>query len=415
MVNEKTGQRELAYVSQVRDITPMNADKLECVHIDGWHCVCGKGEFKVGDIGVFFEIDSKLPEVEPFTSMEFLKSKKYKISTQKIRGEYSQGLFVSPSVFGWEVYTDGDGTKYIHIDKKSYGVGDFLTDKLGVTYAVKEDNERKGKVDPIRSMQDRHRKFFKKPIVKKMMKYKWFRKLMLLFLGRKKNNGEKKFPVGRFPGVTITDQSRIENLPWVLQDKTPFIRTMKCDGSSGTYILEKKHFGRYEFYVCSRRVRMLKPSQECFFGSDNYYWEVAKKYDIENKLKDYLTKNPDITWVCWQGEVCAPKIQGNPHGLTETHFFCFHMTDSKNGRFDIREAENIWKSYDMEVVPIDKDEYILPDDLEEFKLTADGLYDPSVCEGKTNQPREGFVYYKTTDPTFSFKNVSREYLLKHGG
>ena len=48
-------------------------------------------------------------------------------------------------------------------------------------------------------------------------------------------------------------------------------------------------------------------------------------------------------------------------------------------------------------------------------LAPDGYYNPSVCEGKNNIPREGYVYYKTTDPNFSFKNVSREYLLKHNG
>lgn len=204
-----------------------------------------------------------------------------------------------------------------------------------------------------------------------------------------------------------------ENLPHILEDKTPFIVTQKCDGSSGTYILERKSKHKYEFYVCSRRIRLLTPQQQCFYDDKNYYWEVAQKYDIENKMKDYLEKNPDISFVCWQGEICAPGIQKNPHHLNETHFYAFHFTDSKNGRYDIRDAEKIWKSYGIEVVPIVNDNYIMPDNFEEFKSTADGTYEPSVCEGETNCHREGFVYYKTTDPTFSFKNVSREYLLKH--
>ena len=89
------------------------------------------------------------------------------------------------------------------------------------------------------------------------------------------------------------------------------------------------------------------------------------------------------------------------------------MTDSKTGRFNILAAEKIWEYYDMEVVPIVDTNYILPDNLEEFKLSADGFYSPYVCEGKSNCLREGFVYYKTDNPNFSFKNVSREYLLKH--
>ena len=203
-----------------------------------------------------------------------------------------------------------------------------------------------------------------------------------------------------------------ENMPWVLKDKTPFIVTQKCDGSSATYILERKKYNKFEFYVCSRNVRMMNADQECFYGNRNYYWEVAIKYDIENKMRDYLKNNPDISFICWQGEICAPGIQSNPHHLKDTHFYCFHMTDSKTGRFDIREAKKIWEKYNMEVVPIVNENYIMPDDFEEFKASADGFYDTSVCEDNPNCPREGFVYYKTTEPTFSFKNVSREYLSK---
>lgn len=203
-----------------------------------------------------------------------------------------------------------------------------------------------------------------------------------------------------------------ENRPWVLEDKTPYIVTQKCDGSSGTFILEKKPFGKYEFYVCSRNVRMLSQKQECYYGEHNYYWEVALNYNIENKMKKWLKEN-NADWVCWQGEVCAPQIQKNPQGLTKTHLFCFHWTDSINGRLNIVEAAKKWKEMGMEVVPIVDENYILPDDMEEFKLSAEGKYDASVCEGKTDCDREGFVYYKSTDPTFSFKNVSRSYLLKH--
>ena len=90
------------------------------------------------------------------------------------------------------------------------------------------------------------------------------------------------------------------------------------------------------------------------------------------------------------------------------------MIDSEIGMFDIRKAKYFWDRYFMESVPIMEDDYILPDNLEEFKLSADGYYDSQVCEGITNCKREGWVYYKTDDPTFSFKNVSREYLLKKG-
>lgn len=417
----KNNERELAYLVIVDAITPMNADRLECAHVGGWHCVVGKEEFKPGDLAVYFEIDSQLPDVEPFSSMEFLKSKNFKIKTQKIRGEYSQGLLMPVSAFGWTIEKIWDaetGTETIYVDNAKDGElyclendSRFLTKKLNVTYAEPGDNVRKSEgIDKYKLMAQRHPTIFKQKWARWLMKRNWGRKLMFLFFGKKKDK-KNGWPVGKFPGVAKTDQERVENMLWVLQDKTPYIRTQKCDGSSGTFILARKPFGRFEFYVCSRNVRMMEPEQKCFYDQ-NYYWEVAFKYHIKEKMKDYLKNHPHKTFVCWQGEICGPGIQNNPHGLSETHLYLFHMTDD-SGRWDIREAKSLWTHYNMEIVPIEDIEYILPDDIEELKDSANGYYDPSVCEGKTKQNREGYVYYKTTDPTFSFKNVSRNYLLNH--
>ena len=414
---DKNGTRQLAYVVVVDTVTPIEGyDRVELAHVGGWTIVVGKNEFHAGDPAIYFEIDSKLPEVEPFINMEFLAKKKYKIKTQKMCKSISQGLLMSAANFGWHIVEGGnyaivDNNGHYHrVDEESR----FLTKQLGVTYYIAEDNTRKANsIDKYKKMAQRNGKLFSHQPFRWLMKRDWGRKLLFAFFGRKKDKNTN-FPT-HFPFVTKTDQERCENMTWVLNDKTPFIVTQKCDGSSGTYILEKRKnlFGiKYEFYVCSRNVRQLTPKQKSFYD-ENYYWECAIKYDIKNKLKDYLEKHPYLDYVCWQGEVCSPKIQNNPQGLTETHLFCFHMIDSKIGKYDIRDAKKIWKEYNMETVPIINENYILPDDFEEFKLTADGMYDPSVCEGKKNQAREGFVYYKTTDPNFSFKNVSRKYLLNH--
>ena len=418
----KNKERELAYVVTIDAVTPIPGyDRVELAHVGGWTVVVGKGEFHAGDPAIYFEIDSKLPEVEPFTNMEFLAKKGYKVKTQKMCKSISQGLLISATSFGWTIEEDDitKGLKYLYNpDTGSCMFPDdetrFLTKELNVTYAVPEDNTRKANsIDKYKKMAQRNGKLFSHQPFRWLMKRDWGRKFLFMFFGRKrdKNTG---FPT-HFPFVKKTDQERCENMSWVLNDKTPFIVTQKCDGSSGTYILEKRKnfFGiKYEFYVCSRNVRQPTPEQKSFYD-ENYYWECAIKYDIKNKLKDYLEKHPYLDYVCWQGEICSPKIQNNPQGLTETHLFCFHMIDSKIGKYDIRDAKKIWKEYNMETVPIINENYILPDDFEEFKLTADGMYDLSVCEGKKNQKREGFVYYKTTDPNFSFKNVSRDYLLNH--
>ena len=326
---------------------------------------------------------------------------------------------MSAEDFGWDKLIKYNPKEEVEvsyiIDKEgnSYNSNDesrFLTSKLKVVYATAEDNKRKSNKDKYQAMADRNKKLFSYQPFKFMMKYKVTKEILFIFFGRKKDK-KTGFPT-HFQYIKKTDQERVENMTWVLQDKTPFIVTEKCDGSSGTYILERKPFGKFEFYVCSRNVRQLSPKQKSWYD-ENYYWKCAIKYDIENKLKDYLIKHPELDYVCWQGEVCGPGIQKNPQGLSEIHFFCFHMIDSKIGKWDIRKAVKIWEEYNMEHVPIVTDTHILPDDFELFKESAEGFYPPIICEGKKNKPREGFVYYKTTDPNFSFKNVSRSYLLKH--
>lgn len=409
----KDGVRELAYVVAIDEIRPIpNYDRVEHARVGGWWIIVKKDQFKVGDLAIYIEVDSKVPEQEPFM---FLEPKHFKVKTLKMCKVISQGLLMHPNDFGWNLgKADGvDNGSIIIAGSKTFKLGDFVTEFLKITYADAEDNKRKApSADKYKKMAQRHGKLFSKQPFRWLMKRTWGKKLLFLFFGKKRDK-KTEWPVGKFPGVSKTDQERAENMTWVLNDKTPFIVTQKCDGSSGTYILEKKGRNKFEFYVCSRNVRMASKDQECFYGSHNYYWEVAEKYNIEEKMKEYLNSSKELKWVCWQGEICAPNIQKNPHKLSETHFYCFHWTDNLNGRMNIVAAADAWSHFDMEVVPIVDVNYIMPDNFEEFKLSADGFYDATVCEGAKDCPREGYVYYKVTDPTFSFKNVSREYLINH--
>lgn len=63
----------------------------------------------------------------------------------------------------------------------------------------------------------------------------------------------------------------------------------------------------------------------------------------------------------------------------------------------------------MNWVPILDTNYYMPDNMEDFKKYADGK---SAVNPKVK--REGVVIRNPKDD-FSFKNVSREYLLKHNG
>ena len=102
MLNSK-GERELAYVVLIDNIFSIEgADRVELAVVGGWHIMTRKGQFKPGDPAIYFEIDSKVPETEPFA---FLASKHYKIKTQKyFKGTViSQGLLMSAEDFGWTI------------------------------------------------------------------------------------------------------------------------------------------------------------------------------------------------------------------------------------------------------------------------------------------------------------------------
>jgi len=60
-------ERKLASIQRALEIRPIeNADAIELVCINGWQCVTRKGEFRVGDLGVFLEIDAIPPDTDEF-------------------------------------------------------------------------------------------------------------------------------------------------------------------------------------------------------------------------------------------------------------------------------------------------------------------------------------------------------------
>ena len=407
----KAGERELAYVVLIDGIEPIPGyDRVETAIVGGWHIIVQKDQFKIGDPAIYFEIDSRVPKDKE--CFAFLEKRNYKIKTLKMCGTISQGLLMHASDFGWNIIFDGTKTPYIYDGKKAHYADDesrFLTKILGVTYADDEDNKRKAKnIDPnakYLSMKARHKKFFSNKFVKKMYKYPWFRKLCFFFMGKKKDK-PLGFPT-KFPFVHRSDEERVENIPFILKDKEPWIKTQKIDGTSSTYILERIGKNKFEEYVCSRNVRQLTPSQKNYHTDieGNVYWMMADKYKIFDFLKSYLIEN-NLDYVCLQGETAGPSLQGNPHKFKEICFFGYNFIRSDTGRMNSIEAAKICEGAGIPWVPIADEAYILPDDMETLKLDADGPC--LVGEG----PREGWVY-RSLDGQRSFKNVSREYLLKH--
>lgn len=408
-------ERELCYIVTIDAIEPIvGSDNCEAAVVGGWRIMTRKETFKPGNMAVYFEIDSKVPEKAPF---EFLASKHYKIKTQKYtfggKGNFiSQGLLMPlsdfPDIFE-EDHISNMGWVYKGV-KCEYNIvepGQFLTKMLGVKYSVVEDNARKSKSDKFTKMRARHQKLFKKnKLVQWLWNRKWGKEVLFFFLGNKKD--KRGWP----DWVRKTDEERCQNLPQLFPgDETKWIITEKIDGSSTTFTYKRKGKNK-GFYVCSRNVCFDTPekAEKCYYDS-NIYLEMAEKYNIEEKLKDILEEFGGLyDFVTLQGETYGDGVQKRTYGIDTHDFMAFNLifgNDINNqDRLNSISMKSILDKYDIPSVPILETSYKLPQTCDDLLLYADG---ESRLDGKT---REGIVL-RTVDGENSFKAVSNKFLLEY--
>lgn len=392
----KNNERELAYVVKIGWVRPIEgADNIELVGINGWTCIAKKEEFQPGDLAVYFEIDSKLPETE---WSEFLAPKHYKVKTMKL-GKFkviSQGLALPFSAFGWE--------------QDKYKEGEFLTKELGVTYSVEEDNKRKApSEDKYKRMAQRYPKVFKNAFVRWLYKHNWGKKFLFIFFG--KSIKKTDWPVE----VRKTDEERIENRPWTLEAKdVKWVATEKIDGSSSTFHLRKgSAFKKPEYFVCSRNVVFNVPGKE----DKNYYaqtigniWtEMEAKYNMRDKLEMLLMLHPTAEWVTVQAETFGAGVQKRDYGMKDRELRAFNLIFSDTGRVGTIAMKDWLDKVDIPTVPILSEAMTLPDTIDELRAYVHG--EKSKIDGGM---REGIVF-RSLDGGDSFKCVDPEFLVKYHG
>lgn len=408
MLNAK-GERELAYVVNVDNIEPIvGSDNCEAAVIGGWRVMVKKGEFKPGDKAVYFEIDSKVDPENP--AFAFLEKKHYAIKTQRYtfggKGNFiSQGLIMRPADLGLYIEEGAFGeTEVWNKITKERTEGIFLTEQLKVTYYVAEDNKRKAAnpEDKYKKMAQRHPAIFRKGFIKWLMKRNWGKKLLFLIFGKKRNSDLDQFP--KF--VSKTDEERIQNMPWILNDTDDWIVTEKIDGTSTTAALEVGKFGKHKFWICSRNVAFGKKKKKDCFYETNVYTEMCDKYDFEKVLVD-IAKRFNAKTVALQGETYGATIQKRDYGMKDRDFRGFNLyVDGK--RMNSEDAEKLAAEYGIKWVPI-IETIKLPKTVDEMLTYAAST--PSVIDGGM---REGVVL-RSLDATKSFKAVSNEFLLKYHG
>ena len=408
----KQGTRELAYVVKIDSIEPIpGRDRVECAVVGGWTIMVRKDQFKPGDLGIYFEIDSKVPAKEPFM---FLEGKHFKIKTQKYKtpnGQFwSQGLLMAAEDFGWRIVENG--TAMAKENGDFFELGDFLTEELGVVYADPEDNSRKSKssVDKYQKMAQRMGKKFAKQPYRWLMKRTWGKKLLFFFYGKKKDT--KAWP----EWVVKTDEERVQNMPWILEDKSEWFATEKIDGTSTTFTM--RGWGRKrEFFICSRNVCFNTPEkmEAGAWYDTNVYQEMGIKYDIENVLATLMEYFDNIStsavdFVTLQGETYGAGIQKRDYSLTDHDFMAFNVIVKYKGeaprRLNPREMTDLLADYGVPCVPIVDEHFVMPDTVDELLTIAT---DASKVDGGM---REGLVF-RSMDGAKSFKAVSNEFLMKY--
>ena len=302
----------MATIRKIDSIRPIpGADAIECAIVGGWTCVVKRGEYTVGDLSVYCEIDSWMPtELAAFLSKgkeprEFEGIKGERLRTVKLRGQLSQGLLLSLGVLPANDDFNGAWTE-----------GEDVSELLGIV--------------------------------------KWEMPMNAQLAGMAKGN---------FPSlIPKTDQERVQNLKSEIaqaaEDCLQFEVTEKLEGSSMTVYLIDGVFG-----VCSRNLD-LKETE------DNTFWQVARRDDIEGKM----WASPPGGNFAIQGELIGPGIQGNIYKLSKPEFRVFDVYSISGGYYlspsNRRAIINAMGLMHVPVMLIDKDLGV--GTVEELLLWAEG-------------------------------------------
>jgi RNA ligase (TIGR02306 family) len=204
--------------------------------------------------------------------------------------------------------------------------------------------------------------------------------------------------------VLVHNCQNLPNLEEILATKD-LVATTKVDGTSCTMYLMNGEFG-----VCSRNQE-LKDTEE------NTLWKMARKYDIEARLR---AKGLNVAL---QGEVAGPGIQSNRAKLISIGFYVFtiqnldtntRLTPVEQGDFIAEMNLGPGKGDMVQSVPFlgiyPAGTFKTLADLEDFSNGPTGL--ANVAKADQQVAREGVVF-RSTDGAVSFKFISPSYLIRH--
>lgn len=367
--------RKLVTIQKIEDVQPIEgADAIEKIKVLGWWVVAQKSiGYKVGDLVVYHEIDSFLPEGIP--AYQFLVDKSSRLYNQrkghvvrsiKLRGQISQGFCV-PLEELFKV-THLTGTNFVAATPKNNleAVVDWVEDLVGLEVTELLGVEK-----------------YEPPIPASLA-------------------GLIK---GNFPSSwKKTDQERVQNLESEVLEAydsdMKFEVTIKLDGSSMSFGMSEG-----DIHVCSRNLS-LKLEQE-----GNTYVDTFKSLNMEDKL-DFMYCNE--SHFVFQGELMGEGIQKNQEKLKGHHFFLYDVYDIQAGNYVSSSLRRrIAETYGLKHVPVLHESTTLRDLGFKRETLIDDILKFAEGDSLTKGIKREGVVFKSVDGSFSFKAISNAWLLKN--
>lgn len=350
--------RTLASIQRIESLEPIpGADAIEKARVLGWNVVVKKGEHKAGDVVVYCEVDSLLPERPEFEFLrpcykppfanalgETVLRGGFRIRTVKLRGQVSQGICFPLSILA--ACPDPNLTE-----------GTDVTEALDIVkWEVPEE------------------------------------------LG-----GVRGLPRSTFPdGIPKTDETRVQVLGGLIAAcrGQRFTRTEKLDGSSFTAFVRGD-----EFAVCSRNQLLDSADMTHAFCA------LAARLGLAEKMRFMREALGDFAI---QGEVVGPKIQQNKYALAEHRLFVFDVLYLDGADYASPQlTRDVVTNMGLESVP-DLGTFTLDHGIDELVAMAEGksLLNPKI-------EREGIVLRPEIPANddrgnrVSFKAINPKFLLKY--
>ena len=428
--------KPLAYIVKIKDIREIpGADRIELATVMDYTVVVKKGEYKPGDLGLYIEVDSLLPdgltdelrakytdikegremadatkeeietalktiqESSKYPYFEFLRDRKFKIKSMKLGkfGVISQGILFKPSELG---ITDAK-------------VGKDYTLQFGITEIV-QDAEEAG----LTGKKDNW-------LVRKLMRYAWYRNW------RKRHNVSETWDPTN-PGKS--DEENVQKVYTAMFERykgKKWVKTEKLEGQNITVFSEKvkpslfdrifhRNTENKRIGVCSRTRELNKK------GNGKAFWNTVLRLKLDEKIK-----NIPGEWFC-RGEHVGPGIQNNIYKLPRTDivFFDFYRkvyfeddinkkVSFKWEKLNFEDSVRFAEQWGLKFVPVLDDNYELPEgrvnDKGVFVSGADVMLQESdgntVFGNNLNHKREGFVLRLRDDYNVSFKVKNPNYSI----